>query len=155
MGPPPLPGMMRNSARPSAAAGAGSSVLSWLPAATLMAFIFWLSSIPGDDLPLPDFRFSDKLAHFLAYSVLGALIGWRHSLRARLGGRPQEERPGAWFRDASGALAGILFGLSDEVHQLFVPMRLFAWSDFAADGLGVLAGLRIAQRLAGRRAERA
>jgi VanZ family protein len=116
-----------------------------------MALIFLLSSIPGDELPLPHFRFSDKLAHFLAFSVLGALIGWRDSLHVRLGGRAREARSGAWFPDTPGAITGILFGLSDELHQLFVPMRLFAWSDFAADALGVLAGLRIAQRLAGRR----
>ena len=146
---------MRDKADVSARAFPAARVLSWLPAAAVMALIFLLSSIPGDELPLPDFRFSDKLAHFLAYSVLGALIGWRHSLRARLGGRPAEDRPGAWFPDTSGALVGILFGLSDEIHQLFVPLRLFAWSDFAADGLGVLAGLRIARRLAGRRAEAA
>lgn len=145
---------MRDSLRDTAAAIPGARFLSWLPAASLMALIFWLSSIPGDELPLPEFRFSDKLAHFLAYAALGALIGWRHRLRARLGGRPAETRPGAWFPDTPGALAGILFGLSDEVHQLFVPMRLFAWSDFAADGLGVLAGLRIARRLAGGRPTR-
>ena len=140
---------MRGSSRASEAARPGARFLSWLPAAAAMALIFWLSSLPGDELPLPEFRFADKLAHFLAYAVLGALIGWRHSLRVRLGGRPEEPRPGAWFPDTAGALAGILFGLSDEVHQLFVPMRLFAWSDFAADGLGVLAGLRLMARLSG------
>lgn len=119
-------------------------VLPWLPAAAMMGLIFTLSSIPGDELPLPEFRFSDKLAHFLAYSVLGGLIGWRHGLRARLAdGRPAPAP--AW--DSAGAAVGILFGLSDEVHQLFVPLRLFSWSDFAADGLGVLAGLRLWRRL--------
>lgn len=139
---------MRDSVRNAGEAPRGAQFLSWLPAASLMAVLFWLSSIPGDELPLPGFRFSDKLAHFLAYSVLGALIGWRHRLRVRLGGR-RGEAGNAWFPDAVGAMTGILFGLSDEVHQIFVPMRLFAWGDIAADGLGVLAGLRLARRLAG------
>lgn len=120
-------------------------VLPWLPAAAMMGLIFVLSSIPGDELPLPGFRFSDKVAHFLAYSALGFLIGWRHRLGARRGLRHPVP---AW--DTLGAAVGILFGLSDEVHQLFVPLRLFSWSDFAADGLGVLAGLRLWSRLARR-----
>jgi hypothetical protein len=44
-----------------------------------MAVIFWLSSLPGDEIPLPDFRFSDKLAHFAAYTALGLAIAGRRS----------------------------------------------------------------------------
>lgn len=105
-----------------------------------MAAIFWLSSIPGDTLPLPEFRFSDKLAHFLAYALLGILIAARAPLLERLGGR----REAARF-DWPGAAIGILYGVSDEIHQLYVPLRLFSLADVAADALGAMAGVAAAR----------
>jgi VanZ family protein len=104
-----------------------------------MAAIFWLSSIPGDQLPMPGFRFADKCAHFSAYALLGFLIGMR--LRWR-GATTAPEYP-----DLRGFLIGILYGASDEVHQLFVPMRQFAFGDFAADALGAAAGVWLASLL--------
>jgi VanZ family protein len=126
-----------------------------------MAAIFWASSLPGDAIHLPGFRFSDKAAHFAAYAALGILIGLRHALLRRLeGGRPggaasyraapagREPVPGRAAFDRAGALAGILYGLSDEIHQMFVPLRETSFSDFAADALGVLAGLYLLRHLA-------
>lgn len=125
---------------PAAGPAFGPRALSWLPAAAFMGVIFWLSSLPGDRIPLPDFRFGDKLVHFLAYSALGILIGARKPLRARLETGIRAAPALAAF-DFRGAAAGIAYGLSDEIHQLFVPLRLFSWADFAADALGVAAGL--------------
>jgi VanZ family protein len=105
-----------------------------------MAAIFWLSSIPGDTLPLPEFRFSDKLAHFLAYALLGLLIAARAPIRERRVGRGAAARI-----DWPGAAIGILYGVSDEIHQLYVPMRLFSLADIAADALGVAAGVTAAR----------
>lgn len=152
-----------------------SRLLSWTPALLGMAAIFWLSSLPGDVIPLPGFRFSDKAAHFTAYAGLGLLIGIRHDLRRRLAGRrfaagiapaaraedappgpaggpagpdtPEASAPPRF--DRRGAWIGILYGLSDEIHQLFVPLRQTSAGDFAADALGVAAGVWLAQRLAG------
>lgn len=141
---------------PSAAAPRiGTRFLSWLPALALMAAIFWLSDIPGDELPLPQFSFSDKLAHFSAYAVLGASIGLRKRLRRLLlagqnkaGGPPAgETAPGF---DLKGAAIGVLYGMSDEIHQLFVPLRMFSLGDIGADALGVAAGIALA-RLSDRR----
>ena len=106
-----------------------------------MAAIFWLSAIPGDALPLPDFRFSDKLAHFLAYALLGVLIAARAPIRERLRGREAAAPRFDW----PGAAIGILYGVSDEIHQLYVPMRLFSVSDAAADAMGVVAGVALAR----------
>lgn len=143
-------------------------MLSWAPALSCMALIFWLSSLPGDRIPLPGFQFSDKLIHFLAYMVLGALIGIRLPLHRRLeargrpdgsitGNAPVSVAPAAPGADSgflpadrAGALTGILYGASDEIHQIFVPLREFSVGDFSADALGILAGLRIVRRLAAR-----
>lgn len=144
---------MRNSLS-SPAPGPGTRFLSWLPALALMAAIFWLSDIPGDELPLPDFRFSDKLAHFCAYAVLGASIGLRKRLHLLLRGenRPDGLAAGgtAPVLDLKGAVIGILYGMSDEIHQLFVPLRMFSLGDIAADALGVAAGIGLV-RLSERR----
>lgn len=110
----------------------------------MMAAIFWLSSLPGDSLPLPDFRFGDKLAHFLAYALLGLLIAARAPIRERLRRSPGAGMAAAAPFDWRGIAVGILYGISDEIHQYFVPMRLFSLSDAAADALGVAAGVSLA-----------
>ena len=118
-----------------------------------MAVIFRLSSLPGDEIPLPDFRFSDKLVHFAAYAALGLAIAARRSLRKRLAGVPAPDPgEGEDAFDRRGVWVGMLYGLSDEVHQLFVPLRLFSLSDFAADALGVAAGIWMYGNLMGRTA---
>jgi len=138
-------------------------ILSWTPALLGMAILFWLSSLPGDAIHLPGFRFSDKVAHFLAYGALGILIGLRHALLRRLAYGPGRfpgdgsarpamgHAPGSSF-DRAGAAAGILYGLSDEIHQMFVPLRQTAVSDLCADALGIMAGLYLVRRLASLRA---
>jgi VanZ family protein len=119
----------------------GALLLSWVPALLAMGTIFYLSSLPGDEIQLPEFRFSDKAVHFLAYTVLGALIGMRRSWR---------RDPAAGLPDPIGLAVGILFGVSDEVHQLYVPLRMFSVGDMVADGLGVMAGVWLSRRLARR-----
>ena len=39
------------------------------------------------------------------------------------------------------AVIGVLYGLSDEIHQSFVPNRECTLSDFLADAIGVLLAL--------------
>lgn len=121
----------------------GVRLLSWLPALAAMGTIFWLSSLPGDEVPLPGFLFSDKAAHFLAYALLGTLIGLRHAWRRR-------PAAAAMTVDPKGLLVGMLYGVSDELHQLFVPLRQFSVGDIAADALGVIAGVWLSRRLARR-----
>ncbi|GAB4342106.1 MAG: hypothetical protein Kow0099_19380 [Candidatus Abyssubacteria bacterium] len=91
------------------------------------AFIFYLSSVSS----FPDiisFEASDKVAHFLLFGVLGAIVSeglWR-----------AEYRYSALLLLAIPTLFSIVYGLSDEAHQLFVAERTFALGDMAADGLG-------------------
>ncbi|MCD6268587.1 MAG: VanZ family protein, partial [Deltaproteobacteria bacterium] len=37
----------------------------------------------------------------------------------------------------------LLYGLSDEIHQYYVPNREFSWMDLLADGAGGYFGARI------------
>jgi VanZ family protein len=111
--------------------------LSWLPIIAFSALIFWLSSRPPA-LSLPQrVPHLDKLLHFGAYGVWGALC----AIPVKL------QWPGlspVRFVLAV-ALAGALYGVSDELHQAMVPSREPSAGDAAADALGALAGVLAAR----------
>lgn len=76
---------------------------------------------------LPRTRISDKLIHAAEYAVLGALI-----FRALV-------ILGARVKTSTVVLAaGIatFFGITDEVHQMFVPRRDASLLDLVADAVG-------------------
>jgi VanZ family protein len=117
--------------------------LGWVVPLAYMAFIYVLSSIPGEDLPLPVFFMVDKLAHFITYTGLGILIAFRSGLTDLVKGRRvQEWTKGGWI----APLVGIVYGLFDEFHQLFTPHRTFDLKDWAMDIAGVLFGFWLARR---------
>ena len=94
-----------------------------------MAFIFYGSSQP--DLQLPP-GFLDKPAHFLAYAPLGFLF-----VRALSGGLPARvSTPTAFL--AVALTTG--YGVTDEIHQMFVPGRYADWTDLIADAIGGAVG---------------
>lgn len=103
-------------------------VLYWLPALAWMGLIFALSAQP--DVPLPPGPWLenvyDKVGHALSYGVLC----WLYSRALRHGGRLT-----ASTAAASVALS-TLYGLTDEVHQRFVPGRTPSIADLAADLAG-------------------
>ena len=116
-----------------------ASILAWLPACVVMGFLFYASHLPGDEVHLPAFPYSDKVVHFLAYAVLGAGISLRFNLHRYLSQQndPDIVTPA---KDYFGCFVGIGYGLSDEIHQLFIPMRHFGLGDLSADMLGVIVG---------------
>lgn len=95
---------------------------AWVPAIAWAALLFFLSS--RESLPAPRLPHFDKVAHFGAYLVLGALLALAAD-RSRLP---------LWV----AILLGIAYGASDEVHQMFVPGRTSSLGDLAADAAGVL-----------------
>ena len=98
----------------------------WGPFIAALAVVFWLSSlsvVPGAHY------FWDKLLHTVGYAVLGVL-----ALRAFHGGF-ERLRPEPTLY---AALAVILWGISDEIHQSFVPGRDASAWDVLADVVGFL-----------------
>ena len=96
----------------------------WGPFVAALAVVFWLSSlshVPGAQ------HFWDKLLHTVGYAVLGVL-----ALRAFHGGFGRL-RPEATLY---AAMAVILWGISDEIHQSFVPGRDASPWDVLADVVG-------------------
>lgn len=108
----------------------------WVPVVVFCLVIFLLSSIPGSSLFLPG-RFN-KLYHLVEYSVLGALLFL--AARSSFG-------LGAAKAVMVAFAFSLLYGISDEWHQSFVPGRFSSWGDVAADGLGGLLGALLAPRL--------
>ncbi|MCD4719102.1 MAG: VanZ family protein [Desulfobacula sp.] len=102
-----------------------------LPVMVLCIFIFWQSSFPGI-ISEPLFPYDDKVLHFGVYALLSILTA--RNLKA--------EKP-FWSLAKIKIIATLfacLYGLSDEIHQAFVPLRYASACDFLADCAGSLAG---------------
>lgn len=86
-----------------------------------MATIFFFSSqerVPGPSVP-------DYVAHFIAYSFLAAAFYY-----------PLQKTHGSGMKTVFIVLAlTSLYGLSDEIHQSFVPGRISSAKDWAVDSL--------------------
>jgi VanZ family protein len=97
------------------------------------ALIFYLSSLPGDSIP--NFAVSDKIIHFFLYLGLGLIS--THFLY------------GLKFSSSRVKIVVItlaftaLYGLSDEIHQLFVIGRNFDVLDLFVDIIGGFSGCLI------------
>lgn len=105
-------------------------VVRLLPAFFWALLIFYLSSIPGTGFPkLPFFLRNlpvDKVVHFSLYFVLAI---------AMIRGHPGEKiRFILWAWISLGFC--VVYGITDEVHQYFVPGRDTSIFDLLADTLG-------------------
>lgn len=100
-----------------------------LPAVGYAALIFALSSMTLDIEELRPVLTFDKLLHLAEYYILGYLL-----MRAfATSGVP-------WLAAspvAAAILVGSAYGLSDEIHQVFVPGRDASPVDFLFDAAGV------------------
>jgi len=103
----------------------------WLPVWLFCIAIFVQSSFPSSE-KLPDFNYSDKLLHIGAYAVLSMLF-----FRAITAGNPGW-RPA--FIAMSCIVFTTLYGISDEIHQHFVPSRTGDVKDMVADFIGGAVG---------------
>ena len=103
--------------------------LVWLPTVAYCGLIFYLSS---QEIPIEVnlFAMQDKAIHFMEYGVLSLLFFI--SLR--------KSAPGYNIK-AAAVLAIIfsgLYGISDEVHQYFVPGRESSIGDVTSNFIGAV-----------------
>ncbi len=108
----------------------------WFPALGYSGIIFYVSGLPSSGEPLP-FPHADKLIHAIEYSILGFLFS-----RALKGTTPLA-KGGIFIRCV---VFCVLFGLSDELHQMFVPTREADLGDVVADAVGGFLGGKIFKR---------
>jgi len=107
------------------------AVLSWSLLAAYCLLIFVQSSFPSPDMG-PELPGQDKLIHLAAYAVLGVLACRAFATLPCL--------QGAFVLFVAAFIFALVFGLSDEWHQSFVPGRMADGWDLLADAVGALLG---------------
>ena len=131
--------MVTMSAKPTAT----HIALRFLPALACMGVIFFLShqsKLP--DVPSLSGQLTSVLGHFSVYFALAVLTWWALGTFDLTG----RQRVGIAIAVA------VLYGISDEWHQSFIPGRTPDWRDILTDAIGAACGLWIVTRLARTRA---
>lgn len=101
-----------------------------LPVIIWAGLIFVLSSIPGSKIP-PLFAYQDVLFHIFEYAVLARLV-----IRAL-----KKYYPHLKYRTIYLTIViGIIYAISDEFHQAFIPNRDTSVLDVSWDTLGSIIG---------------
>lgn len=112
-----------------------AQILNWVPALVVMGVIFWFSAQSGEELPV--FSWADKIVkksgHMIGYALLAFwywyALGWQSNRRWL-----------AW-------LLAVLYAMTDEYHQSFVPFRSpSVWDVLVFDNFGALISLWLTNR---------
>jgi len=106
-------------------------LIYWLPVGLYCAAIFIQSSYPSM-VRLHDVPFGDKYLHFLGYAILGILF-FRAFRSLHVGNR--------LLLVSLSICASTAYGISDEIHQYFVPYRTADVMDVLADMIGSCIGV--------------
>ncbi len=106
----------------------------WLPVAAYAGLIFYLSSLsqPEEYVPSLLAELGDKVLHVVEYGLLGVLCyrAFRHGA-------------GAWagrYALHLAIVAAAVYGVTDEIHQAFVPLREAEAGDLLMDTIGAVIG---------------
>jgi VanZ family protein len=102
---------------------------SWTILLLYSAMMIYLSHQPGDLNYHPPFWHFDKVVHFLEYFFFSVLLLW--ALSALIKTRVLHIM----------IPVTLLFAISDEIHQSFVPYREASVGDLVADYIGAAAGI--------------
>lgn len=100
------------------------------PVIVTMGVIFFLSHQPGTFFGPYSFDGVDKLAHFVIYSILSLSVIYAFTGKYRI----KKKR----LVVGTVMIVGLLYGVSDELHQTFIPGRFSTISDVVADVAGAL-----------------
>jgi len=105
-------------------------ILNWVPALVVMGIIFWFSAQPGDEQSV--FSWADKIVkkagHMIGYALLAFWYWYALGLQ-------NNRRWLVW-------LLAMLYAITDEYHQSFVPFRSpSVWDVLVFDNIGALLSL--------------
>jgi len=114
--------------------GSKKFIYYWLPILIYCFLIFTQSSYPSPER-IPVLPHLDKLLHFIAYAILGVLF-----FRAF---RNQRFKENINMVIMLSIISSSLYGMSDEIHQYFVPSRNADIMDFFADVAGSICGVYV------------
>ena len=104
----------------------------WLPLIACCLLIF-LQSSSDNPVDLPPIANVDKVLHAGAYGLLGILF-----YRAY---RSRWPSASGWTMANASLLSAAFYGLTDEIHQYFVPGRSADPWDWLADTVGAMLGV--------------
>jgi len=107
-------------------------VLYWLPLILYCLFIYIQSDHPSPE-QIPSFPLVDKVLHFIAYGLMGILF-YRAYQTLRIKNNIQ-------MLMVLSVVSASLYGISDEIHQSFVPFREAEVADVIADIIGAFSGV--------------
>ncbi|HEU4685057.1 MAG TPA: VanZ family protein [Nitrospira sp.] len=113
----------------------GTVICYWAPVALYAGVIFYFSAQSHPEEHLPEFfikQISDKLLHVMEFALLAGLC--YRAFRWAGGSFAARRAVVLAIVTASG------YGLTDELHQWFVPLRESSWMDWIADTIGALVG---------------
>ena len=138
-------------------------ILSWAAVALIAVFIFWMSSKDGTTL--------DENS-----GIFSAIKAWLSSVAQSAFGHPVDVSPVGHFCEylafgmalanalrhhiplrRAAVLAMVLasaYGISDEIHQLFVPQRSCDPADWAVDTIAAIIGSALVAAICTRRTRR-
>ena len=106
----------------------------WLPVFLWAYFIFFMSSIPGKDIP-PLFPYQDIVYHTIIYGIFAVLL--KRALNHSFIKMDQ-------LRQIFLVIfLGMIYAFTDEFHQRFVPQRSFSLLDLSTDAIGLFMGAMI------------
>jgi len=120
-------------------------LLYWLPLILYCLLIYIQSAYPSPE-QIPSFPFVDKVLHFAAYGIMGILF-YRAYQTLRIKDNIQ-------MLMLLSVVSASLYGISDEIHQSFVPFREAAVADAIADIIGAFSGVCLYQLLVVSRIEK-
>lgn len=119
-------------------------LLYWLPVFLYAGTIVMLSSMSAPQAYFPSWagEINDKVLHMLEYAILAILCyrAFLHAAGKQLSG----------FAVVLAIVATVLFGVSDEIHQSFVPLREADPWDLVADAAGSFMGVLLWRRISPR-----
>lgn len=103
-------------------------LLPWLPSLLWAGVIFSASAVPGSKIP----GHFGNLAHVAEYMIFAALLSV-----------PISRGRSLWRAATIALLIASAYGITDEIHQAFVPMRTPDVADWGRDTLGALIGVSL------------
>lgn len=107
-----------------------NQLLYWVPVYLYAGVIFYLSSVPVLHAPEQQFgiTISDAAKHIVEYAILSFLL-----FRAFTNSNSLSIKTKAYL---FAITLFILYGITDELHQFFVPERVCSGLDALFDGIG-------------------
>ena len=103
----------------------------WILVLLYCGTIYYLSGrerLPEIDLGID---FTDKLLHAIAFGIMAGLVS--------VGIRRSNDSVPPWIQFFAPIGFAVLYGISDETHQIFVPNRHAGMFDLLADAAGAVA----------------